>query len=181
MVGIEIVQTVRLRRAFLRLLQLCWSDICAQSLPRQKIQNTLLDLIACLSYRFDPLSFWIWQRPVIAPETGNVGAFVSATHRDQHLSALGQFRGKFLRLCVAQIDPNFTHRIDDYWMDMFRRLRTRRYRMCQFRIGKLIEERGRHLRTAGVMNAGKNESTQTTMLLLFGASVRQAPREASTR
>jgi hypothetical protein len=62
------------------------------------LQNPSFDFVADLPYRLDPLPLWIWQRPIGTPEARNIGAFIAASHRDEHLSVLSEFGGEFLRL-----------------------------------------------------------------------------------
>jgi hypothetical protein len=55
----------------------------------QQLQDTALDFIAGLAHRFGPLSFRVWQWPVVTSQSGNVWALIAATHRNKHFGILG--------------------------------------------------------------------------------------------
>ena len=122
--------------------------------------HTRPDFIARSPHAFDRLSFRICQRPVIAAKTGNVWAFVSATHRDEHLGVLGQFSRKLLWPGSTQIDPDLPHRLYDYGMDPIRRMGSGGNGTRRVWIYELVKKCCGHLRTASVMNAGKDKRFQ---------------------
>ena len=127
------------------LLSLCRNYVSVQLLMGEQLQNPSLDFVAGLPYRFDPLPLWIWQRPIVTPEARDVGALISATHRDQHFGILRQLCRKLLRLRVAEVDSHLAHCVHDYWMDVFGGMSPSRNTMRQIRIGELVEESSRHL------------------------------------
>jgi hypothetical protein len=124
----------------------------AQPLLRQQLQNTSLDLVASLPYRFDPLPFGIGQGPIVSPETGNVIAFIPTTDRDQHLGILSQLCSQFLGLCIAKVNSHLAHCVYNDRMYTLGGMSPSRDAVRQFWIGKLVEEGSRHLRAAGVVN-----------------------------
>ena len=70
----------------------------------------------------EPLPHYFDARPVVALETQNVRAFISTTYSDQHLGLLCQLCGELLRLRIAEINFNLTHRIHHHRMNMAGRL-----------------------------------------------------------
>ncbi len=110
------------------------------------------------------LTLWIAERPVVATKTWYIGTLIATAHCDEELGVTGQFLCQFLGLGVAQVDSNLLHDREYLRMDAKARIRSRRDGLSVLAIGKLVEEGSCHLRSACVMNAGKNDLIHSVSL-----------------
>jgi len=107
--------------------------------------NAIADLVADLANSFNRLALGILKRPVVALRSRNVGTLITAPHRHQPLRLLSKFWGQPGGRCAHQIDANFAHRRDHFWMDACAWIGTCRYRSRFRNICELVEPRGSHL------------------------------------
>lgn len=125
-------------------------------LGNQQSHHPFPDVVADLPNALDGLALWIGERPVLALESGHVGTGIATTHRDDEVGTPGEPLGEFLRLRRRQVDSNLAHDVNNFRVDVLSGLGT--CRDCARGLGRSrgIEERRRHLRTTGVVNAGKD-------------------------
>ena len=85
-----------------------------------------LDLISnAVAYHPDLLQrqfFRITERPIIPPQTGDVGTLIPAPHCDKKLCILCQLFREFLRLGIAQVDSDLLHDGQHFGVDTHARL-----------------------------------------------------------
>jgi len=124
-------------------------------LLRDQELHSITDFITDDTDLFDGLALGIAEWPVVSAEAGDVGAFVAAAHGDEKLRIAREFLGKFSRLRAAEIDADFPHGSEYFGMNARAGLGSGGDGLGFRAIGKLIEERGRHLRAARVVNTSK--------------------------
>ena len=120
--------------------------------------DALPNVIADLSNLVDRPSLRIPERPIVAPKAGHVRTLVTTPHRDQQGGVAQEIVAQALRARTAQIDPDFPHHVDDLGMHPFGRLRTGRDGVGERRVRDRGEERGRHLRAAGIVDTGEHHA-----------------------
>lgn len=120
------------------------------------LHHTALYLVAYLSHLIDGQTFRIGERPVVAAEPWNEGAFLAAAHGDQELGTLREFERQLLWLCVREIDADLVHDCQHFGVNTRAGLCSGRDSVRFGRIGKVVEERCRHLGAASIMNAGED-------------------------
>ena len=82
-----------------------------------------LHIVPYRTHIFDTKSLRIAERPVVAPKTGDIWAFVPAAHRDEELCTLRQLFRELLGLRVAEVDANLLHDGRDFRMNALSRFR----------------------------------------------------------
>src|ERR1700724_1486427 len=90
----------------------------ADSLDLDQMFHPRCDLVANAADGLQVLAFGIGQRPVLAFEARNIGAFVAAAHGNQHLGAAGQICRQLLRPSGREIDADLQHDLYHHRMDV---------------------------------------------------------------
>src|ERR1700728_807321 len=85
--------------------------------PLQKQLDSAFHLIPYLPDLFQGQPLRVLEGPVTAAQAGNVWTVLAATHGDEQVCLPGQLRGKFLRLCMAEVDACLPHNSLDFRMD----------------------------------------------------------------
>ena len=118
--------------------------------------HSLFDLISDGPDFLNGLPFWIEERPIVTAEPRYIRTFIAAAHGDEKLRVPRQVVCQLLRLGVAEVNSNLLHGRKNLWLNTQFWVSSRRYGYSFLWISKLIEKCGRHLRTACIMNTGKN-------------------------
>ena len=117
----------------------------------------------------------IVERPVVAAETGNDGALVAAAHRDQPASPRARARRSAARASrrTGRSPPRASPPRTS-GCTRARRARSGRDGAREARVDHAVEEGCRHLRAAGVLDAGEDHRLHPSPILRQAAS-RAAP------
>src|SRR2546422_8689078 len=128
-----------------------------RELPPAGARDQRLDpranLIADLPHALDGLVLGVGERPVLVGYPGHDRARRAAAHGDEHVGARDQVGRQATRPGVAELDVQLAHDLRDRGMDPLRGLGAGRERARRRRGGESVEERRRHLRAAGVLDA----------------------------
>ena len=115
-----------------------------------------------LAHAVDCEAGGIVDGPIIAPHAHHDWTLLAASHRDEPRRPICEAGRQPLRLGFRQVDPDLAHRLDDDRMNPCRRLCARRHRASLRWIGTGVEERGGHLRPAGIVHARKYDEIAHT-------------------
>jgi hypothetical protein len=103
------------------------------------------------------LSFGIAERPVVSMKAGHEGALISAAHGDKQLRILCQFFRKLPWLGIAKVNADFLHRCKHLRVYLLAGFCSRGEGHSPSSISELVKECRGHLRSASIMNTGKND------------------------
>ena len=115
-------------------------------------RDALGDLVAGRADLLERAAPWVGELPVDVALAGDVGAGVAAAHRHHHVRLLGQLARQEPRPAVGEVDVQLAHDLHDLRVDALGRRRARAQRAVAAG-GGLLEQRGAHLRAAGVVQA----------------------------
>jgi len=116
------------------------------------------DVVADRANLRERATLGIGKTPVFAPETGDERARFAAAHGDEEIRAAREVIAETLRPRVREVEVDLTHHRDDFEMNLLGGLRARGDGTRAGRVGEVVEERRRHLRAAGVVDARKNDA-----------------------
>src|SRR5580700_8579680 len=123
--------------------------------PDEKLSNAPLYVVPDLSNALDPLPPRVFERPVVSLCPRNDGARTAASHRHENARLSGKVVRELPGHGVLEVHPQLAHGLEDRGMDPRARLRPRRDRPGLGWVGEPVEDRRCHLRTARVVDAGK--------------------------
>src|SRR5690606_33357570 len=129
----------------------------AATFPGDQPGDEVPDVVADRADHVDGLPPRIGQRPVVPAEAGDDRALVAAAHGDQEVSVACEIVGQGLWSCPGQVEPYFAHHLHDLRVNADRWTGPRRDGAGGGGVRQRMEERGRHLAAAGVVNTRKDD------------------------
>src|SRR5687768_527153 len=125
------------------------------SLSLDELPNTFTDFVVDFSRLFDRLSLWIFEPPVVAFHSRNIGT--SPPHPMVTNTCASSARSGVSFVVEALVRSDFAHCGDHFGMHMRTRIRARGHRSRLRWIRKFVKQSRRHVRPSCIVNTGTKD------------------------
>jgi hypothetical protein len=95
-----------------------FSDATVSALTANQCLHSVVNLFTNRANCFKRLAFRVRQRPVDRLQTKDERTRIATTHSHEHGRHLCQFGRQLLWFRRTQVNPNFVHRLHNFWVDM---------------------------------------------------------------